>query len=185
MRPSYIAHTPIRFLVWWRWRREWRIPVMRRISVTRSSRYYVLALSIALTAAYAYARPFILYNDSDPLTYFRKAWLFIGHAGGADVPSRGPGYPLWLILTGAASFDWWWGLVASHLVMAALMPAIVYETIRPVGSRAATLGALLFMATGLPWISMNWVMTEQLFLFVELVALMLISRWFATAKIAL
>ena len=63
------------------------------------------ALSAVMTALYVYGRPYILYNDGDPLTYFRKAWWFIRHAGGMDVPSRGPSYPIWLILTGAAPFN--------------------------------------------------------------------------------
>lgn len=131
----------------------------------------LLALSIGATAMYALAKPVILYNDSDPLTYLRKAWLFIGHEGGADVPSRGPGYPLWLVVTGAAPFDWWWGLVASHLAMAIAAPLVVYATLRRWSPNAAFVSACLLMLSGLPWAHMHWVMTEQLFLFVELVAL--------------
>src|SRR5258708_1034637 len=75
----------------------------------------ILGLSIAVTALYLYGRPYILYNDGDPVTYFLKGWWLVG-VGGTDVPSRGPGYPLWLLLTGAASLGTWWGLVLSHIV---------------------------------------------------------------------
>jgi hypothetical protein len=131
----------------------------------------LLILSTAATAMYATAKPYILYNDGDPLSYFRKAWLLLGRPEGLDVASRGPGYPLWLILTGAASFDSWWGLIASHLAMAIAAPLIVYAALRRFSRNGAFAAALLLMASGLPWQYMNWVMTEHLFLFVELLGL--------------
>jgi hypothetical protein len=140
----------------------------------------ILVVSSALTALYAAAKPFILYNDGDPLTYLRKAWLFIGHPGGQDVPSRGPGYALWLIVTGAAPFDWWWGLVASHLLMAILAPLVVYAALRRFTRYGAFMAALLLIASGLPWQMMNWVMVEHVFLFAELLAL-----WAAAALLYL
>jgi hypothetical protein len=39
----------------------------------------LLTLSAALAALYIIGRPYILYNDGDPLTYFRKAWWYTGH----------------------------------------------------------------------------------------------------------
>lgn len=144
----------------------------------------IVLLSIALTGLYLYARPYIFYHDSDPLTYFRKAWLLLGRAGGFDVASRGPGYPLWLIVTGAAPFDSWWVLMASQVVMAILLPVLVYATLAPVSRTAGLIGGLLFMIFGLPYIHMTWAMTEQLFLFVELLSLALISRYLCASRAA-
>ena len=145
----------------------------------------LLCLSAILTALYVIGRPYILYNDGDPLTYFRKAWWFIGHEGGMDVPSRGPGYPIWLILTGAASLDFWWGLVASQVLMAMTAPALVYAILAPISRNAGFVAGLLFIAFGISYEHMNWVMVEELFLFVELLSLLLISRYLCGAWAAL
>ena len=141
----------------------------------------LLILSTVLVAFYLYGRPYILYNDSDPLTYFRKAWWYLGRAGGADIPSRGPGYPIWLILTGAASFDIWWGLMASQVAMAIAAPVLAYGILAPYSRNAGFVAGLLFMLFAISYQHMNWVMTEGLFLFVELVSFLMISRYFAGA----
>ncbi len=135
------------------------------------------ALSAVMTALYVYGRPYILYNDGDPLAYFRKAWWFIGHAGGVDVPSRGPGYPIWLILTGAAPLNVWWGLVVSHIAMAFAAPALVYGILSPISRNAGFAAGLLFILFAISYQHMSWVMTEELFLFMELLSLLLIS-WY-------
>jgi hypothetical protein len=141
----------------------------------------LLVLSAVMATLYVIGRPYILYNDSDPLTYFRKAWWFIGHAGGMDVPSRGPGYPIWLILTGAASFDTWWLLVASQFAMAVAAPVLIYGILAPSSRNAGFAAGLLFIAFGISYMHMNWVMTEELFLFTELLSLLLISRYLCGA----
>jgi hypothetical protein len=138
----------------------------------------LLLLSAALAVLYLTGRPYILYNDSDPLTYFRKAWWLLGRDGGIDVPSRGPGYPIWLIVTGAATFDTWWVLMVSQVVMAIVAPVLVYGILAPISRNAGFVAGLLFMGFGISYTYMNWVMTEELFLFVELLALLLISRYF-------
>src|SRR5262245_50773432 len=137
----------------------------------------LLLVSAVLGLLYLIGRPYILYDDSDPLTYFRKAWWLIGREGGMDVPSRGPGYPIWLIVTGAASFDTWWVLMASQVAMAMAAPVLVYGILAPISRNAGFAAGLLFIAFGIAYTHMNWVMTEELFLFVELVALLLISRY--------
>ena len=141
----------------------------------------LLCLSAALVTLYLIGRPYILYNDSDPLTYFRKAWWYIGHAGGMDVPSRGPGYPIWLILTGAASFDFWWGLMSSQVLMAVAVPVLVYAILAPISRNAGFVAGLLFMVFGISYQHMNWVMVEELFLFVELLSFLLISLYLCQA----
>ncbi len=135
----------------------------------------LLILSAILAVLYLIGRPYILFNDGDPLTYFRKAWWFIGHAGGADVPSRGPGYPIWLILTGAAWLHTWWPLALSHIAMAIVAPMLVYGILAPISRNAGFAAGLLFAAFGISYMHMNWIMTEELFLFMELVSLLLIS----------
>ncbi len=137
----------------------------------------VAVVALALTATYLFGNPYIFYHDSDPLTYFRKAWWILGRPGGIDVASRGPGYPIWLILTGAATLDRWWFLMASQFAMAAAAPVLVYGMLAPVSRNAALAAALLFAGFGIPYINMNWILTEQVFLFFELLALMLIARY--------
>lgn len=141
----------------------------------------LLALSLVLVLVYLIGRPYILYDDGDPLTYFRKAWWFIKHRGGLDVPSRGPGYPIWLIITGAAPLDIWWGLVVSQLAMAVAAPVLIYGILSPISRNAGFAAGLLFMVFAVSYQHMNWVMTEELFLFVELLSLLLISRYWAGA----
>lgn len=145
-------------------RHNWRVVVL-------------LAFSAAVACLSIIGRPYILYNDGDPLTYFRKAWWYIGHVGGMDVPSRGPGYPIWLILTGAAPFETWWLLVASHIAMAVAAPVLIYGILAPMSRNAGFVAGLLFMAFAVSYQHMHWVMTEELFLFVELVSFLLIARY--------
>ncbi len=158
---------------------------LREFSIRHWRPLTLLCLSAILTALYLIGRPYILYNDGDPLTYFRKAWWYIGHVGGADVPSRGPGYPIWLILTGAASFDLWWGLVISQILMAVVAPVLAYAILAPVSRSAGLVAGILFMAFGIAYEHMNWVMVEHLFLFVELLSLLMISRYLCEAWAAL
>jgi hypothetical protein len=141
----------------------------------------LLAISILLTAVYIVGRPYILYNDGDPLTYFRKAWWFLGRGGGIDVPSRGPGYPLWLIVTGAATFDTWWPLLLSQAAMAAAVPLLAYGILAPVSRNAGFVAGLLFMTFAISYKHMSWIMTEELCLFVQLLAILLISRHLCAA----
>jgi len=143
----------------------------------------LLAISVVLALIYLIGTPYILYNDSDPLTYFRKAWWYLGRIEGADVPSRGPGYPLWLILTGAASFDFWWALMFSQILMAIAAPVIVYGILAPISCNAGFVASLFFMFFGISYRHMNWVMTEELFMFVELLSFFMISRYFVGQKI--
>lgn len=60
--------------------------------------------------------------------------------------------------------------------MAALMSVLVYAIVSPYARNGAVVAAFAFMATGLPWVYLNWMMTEHLFMFVELVALVMLSR---------
>ena len=137
-------------------------------------------VSLALATIYLFGNFHVFYHDSDPLAYFRKAWWILGRPGGIDVASRGPGYPIWLILTGAATFDRWWLLMASQYAMAVAAPVLVYGMLAPTSRNAGLAGALLFAGFGIPYVHMNWILTEQLFLFVELLALMLIARYLHT-----
>jgi hypothetical protein len=98
-----------------------------------------------------------------------------------DVPSRGPGYPIWLILTGLAPLDTWWGLVASQVAMAAAAPVLVYGIVVPVSRNAGFVAGLLFMLFGISYFHMNWVMTEELFLFMELLSLLFVARYLCAA----
>lgn len=155
---------------------DWRARVA--VFARRHWRAFLVAVaSLALTAIYLFGNPHIFYHDSDPLTYFRKAWWILGRPGGIDVASRGPGYPIWLILTGVATLDRWWFLMASQFAMAAASPVLVYGMLAPVSRNAGLAAALLFAGFGIPYVQMNWVLTEQVFLFFELLALMLIARY--------
>jgi hypothetical protein len=80
-------------------------------------------------------------------------------------------------LTGAASLDTWWGLVASHIAMAIAAPVLVYGILTPISRNAAFVAGLLFIGFGISYVHMSWVMTEELFLFAELLAFFLISRY--------
>jgi len=140
----------------------------------------VIITSIVITITFLYGRPFILFNGGDPMTYFRKAWWLIGRTDiGGDVPSRGIGYPLILLLTGAASYDFWWFLIGCQILMAVMSPILIYGIILPYSKNAALIGSLLFMLFGISHENMMWVMTEQSFLFFELLSFFIISKYFS------
>src|SRR5262249_32755277 len=111
----------------------------------------LLALSAALAALYLVGKPYIMYDDSDPLTYVRKAWSFIGREGGYNHAFRGPGYPIFLLLTGMASLDTWLLLIPSQIAMAISMPVLIYGTLAPAGRNGAFVAGLLFMSFGVAY----------------------------------
>jgi hypothetical protein len=164
-----------------RWPAFDRLQHARRRSLIFAGDYWrpiaLLIISATLALFYLIGRPYILYNDSDPLTYFTKAWWLLGRPIGMDIPWRGPGYPLWLIITGAASIDTWWVLISSQVAMAIAAPVLVYGMLSPMSRNAAFAAGLLFIIFAVPYHHMNWVMVEELFLFVELLAFLLIQRY--------
>lgn len=138
---------------------------------------FLILISLVLTCIYWLGRPYMLYNDSDPLTYIRKAWWLLGREGGVDSPSRGLGYPIWLIITGFAGNDSWFLLKLSQFVMAILAPLLVYKTIAFFNIKVALISALIFMVFGIPYEMMKWVMTEQLFMFVLYLSFFTLSKF--------
>lgn len=139
----------------------------------------LILLSIAVTILFLYGRPFIIFNGGDPMTYFRKAWWLLGRFDiGGDVPSRGIGYPLILIFTGAATIGFWWLLITCQVLMAIACPILFYGIVSPYSKNIAFIGASLFLALGIAHENMMWIMTEQSFLFFELFSFFIISRYF-------
>lgn len=160
------------------------VPKLNRLQIFCQSHWrplVLLALSCVLAGIYLVGRPYIFYNDGDPLAYFRKAWWLLDRPGGLDVPSRGPGYPLWLIFTGAATFDVWWGLMASQVAMAIAAPVLAYGIVAPMSRNAGFAVGLSFMVFAISYKHVNWIMTEELFMFVELLSFLLISRYLCGA----
>lgn len=137
----------------------------------------LVGLSALLAGICLVGRPYILYDDSDPLTYIRKAWWLLGREGGYNHAFRGPGYPLFLIVTGMASLDTWWVLLPAQVLMAIVMPLFIYGIIAPVSRNGGFVAALLFMSYGAIYNHMNWIMSEELFLFVQFLGFFLASRY--------
>lgn len=135
-------------------------------------------VSGAAAAFYQAGRPWILYDDSDPLSYVREAWSIIRKEGGIDLAYRGPGYPIFLLLTGMASFDIWWILIPAQILMAIVMPLIIYYAVHFFTRDGAFLLGLFFISYGAAYNHMNWIMSEELFLFVQFMIIMLAAWYF-------
>jgi hypothetical protein len=138
---------------------------------------WLLLISAVMTGFYMLGKPYIMYDDSDPFSYVIEAWSIVGRSGGLDMPFRGPGYSIWMILTGMATLDFWSLLIGSQILMAVVIPILIYEIVAPVSRNGAFVAGLLFISFGAAYNHMMWVMSEQVFLFAQFLAFALISRY--------
>ncbi len=141
-------------------------------------RVLLVVVSASLAMYYLHGKPFIIYDDSDPLTYIREAWSIIGRVGGYDAPYRGPGYSLFLIATGVANLDIWWLAMGLQLLFAIVMPVIIYQIMAPFSRAAGLAAGLCFIFYGIAYNHMNWVMSEMLFIFIQFILFLLMSLYF-------
>ena len=137
---------------------------------------FIVAFGIAILLGLG--TPFHYNGDSEQ--YLKMAWYLLGDGRGEYFYYRTPGFPLFLIVTGVASFESFWGLIAVHIVMAALIPVLVYRTFFHLNSSFAKIAATVILLSGYPFLYMSKVMTDHGAIFLQFWALLLVSKFLQT-----
>lgn len=134
----------------------------------------LLGLAAILQTVYLVAIP--LTFECDAASYYSFARFIVG-AGGGYSYVRGPGYPLFLILTGDL---WPKTFLFTLLVQAAfgvVIPLIFYRCLWGLGRVPALGGALLLIASTIPFTAAKLVLTEQLYTLLVLLAIMCLALY--------
>ena len=134
----------------------------------------LLVLSTALQLVYFAAIP--LTFECDATTYYNFARKIVG-AGGAYSYVRGPGYPIFLLATGALWPGTFVVTLLLHAIFGILAPVVFYRCLQGLGRAPALTGALVLMASTIPFTAAKLILTEQIYMFVVLVALMYLA-WY-------
>lgn len=114
----------------------------------------------------------IQYNgDSD--SYLSIGRMLLGHVGAIF---RTPGYPILLVLTGAIIPGTFTFLLFIQALLAAFIPVIIYQILRPCGQKIAILTALMAVLSGTTTVHTSQIMTEPLFIFLLFLGLYIAIR---------
>lgn len=142
--------------------------------IPRRDLIVLIALGTTLQLVYLAAIP--LTFECDAASYYNFARWIVG-AGGSYSYVRGPGYPLFLIATGAL---WPQTFILTLLAQAAfgiLTPLIFYRCLQGLGRAPALVGALVLMASTIPFTAAKLVLTEQFYMFVVLAGAMALALY--------
>ncbi len=135
-------------------------------------------LRLAAVGAVVGVLCFILFPvrfDFDSVSYweYAQAWIRPQTAHHSVYHVRTPGYPLMLLLTGTAWLQSLWPLLLVQLGCAVAGPWLVYHTCARLDRKVAAFAAWTLMASLLTFIHMKSVMTESIFITLQLVLLLL------------
>ncbi len=133
------------------------------------------ALSVVLQILYLVVLPISL--EGDGVGYYLFARFLANDPGGLFISQRPPGYPVFLLATGATWLKSLYLTIAVQALMGALAPLLVYGTLRGMGRRAAFAAALAYALSGVPYSYAKLLVTEQLFVFCLLTAIFAVARF--------
>ena len=138
---------------------------------------HIIILFAALLLQIVYVVGIPLAYECDASAYYAFAKALCG-AGGATSTYRGPLFPVLLIFSGAV---WPGTFVFTVLIQAAfgvLAPWIFYRCLEGLGRMPALVGAFAFMVSTIPFAAAKLALAEQLFMFLMLLAVMFLARYY-------
>jgi len=142
---------------------------------------HLLAISVFIAVLYYLFFP--LYYTKDSQSYFDFARLMLGMKEDA-YHFRTPGYPLILILTGVPTLNTFRYLLLLQAAMAISVPIFFYKSLlRVTNPKVAFWGALTAMVSLVPYMYMKCVMTEQTYIFLNMLNIWLAANYFSSRKI--
>lgn len=128
----------------------------------------IFTVSLAAALLLALIFPAALLPDS--LDYYRQA-RNIAAQSAEWLRYRPPGYPLLLVLSGAAAARGrFTGILLLQGLLAVLMPVLIYRTLRPIHPAAARLAGWLSILSLVPYGYMQAILTETPYAFLTLLA---------------
>lgn len=140
----------------------------------------IFAVSLAAALLLALIFPAALLPDS--LDYYRLARNIAAQS--ADwLRNRPPGYPLLLVLSGAAAAQGrFTGILLLQGLLAVLMPVLIYRTLRPIHPAAARLAGWLSIVSLVPYGYMKAILTETPYAFLTLLVVGCAVRYVYTQQ---
>lgn len=112
----------------------------------------------------------------------KMAWYLLGDERGEYFYYRTPGFPLFLIVTGVAFFERFWGLIAVHVVMTAFIPILIYRSLFHFNRDLARICAIIILISVFPFLFMSKVIIDQGVIFYQFWALYYFSRFLQTCS---
>lgn len=139
----------------------------------RTPFFYIFGMSLIAYAGLAYVFPISFYPDSEQ--YVRTARAIINLRGGEFYYFRTWGYPLIMNLFGVTTLKSFYPLLIFQLVSAALIPPLIYATVKNIFPRAAIYAALISCISFSPGFFSGVIMTDQSAMFLRHLLLYLTS----------
>jgi hypothetical protein len=137
----------------------------------------ILLTSTAAGAILFWLAPVSYQTDSASYLAFAKQLAGFQPIDGSI---RTAGFPLLMVVTGVIRFDTFLGLMMTQLVMAILIPLVMYEIIKTYKKDAAYYSALLSIFTLVPYAYMKTVLTDHFFIFMLVVSIYAASKFFSS-----
>jgi hypothetical protein len=117
-----------------------------------------------------------VYVTWDSLEYIHAAESMAGQGDRYLAVHRTPGYPLLLLVTGVPFLHTFWITRVVQGLMAAAIPCLIFATLRPLSTRAASIVGWVTLASTIPFTYSTHIMTEQTSMFLFYLALFLVMR---------
>ena len=142
---------------------------MLKINCTKISQlltrheWLLFALGLTYALFWQSITPIQYTGDSD--SYLSAAQMLLGHAVGMPPIFRPPGYPLFLLFTGAVVPGTFIVVLFLQSLFAGLIPILIYRIIAPEGPCIALVAAIISIVSGVVTVHTPQIMTEPLFTF--------------------
>jgi len=144
---------------------------------TENDEKKILFLSAAIGVLLFALIPISYFGDSTSYLSFAKT---LSGQQGSGFNHRTPGYPLLMIFTGVIHFNSFIGLVLCQLLMAVVIPLIIYRIVSIYERKFGYYTAMISIISLIPYSYMKTLLTEQSFIFFLLVATYSAARFFTT-----
>lgn len=142
--------------------------------------FWLLVCSVGAVVAWQLFSPPVYTNDST--TYLLAARKMLGQDQGRFLYFRTLGYPVVLGITGVTSMDSFAILWGVQSAMAVSIPLLLYRAIAPASERAGRWAGVVALATTVPFVFSKAVMTQQAYVFLQVVGLYAAARLAASPR---
>ena len=123
----------------------------------------IFIFSLLIYSPLAVLFPTSFYPDSEQYVRTARALSFL--PSGEFYYYRTIGYPIFMVISGVTAFETFWPLLLLQLLTAALIPALCYSAIAPLGRRLAMLSASAIIISFAPALYWRTIMTDQIAMF--------------------
>ncbi len=119
--------------------------------------------------------------DCDALTFLHMA-RYLAEGEGVYLPSRAPGYSIFLIASGQVAFYSFQGTIFLKSLIGMLTPVLIYLTLSPINRRLALAAALLVMASSIAFTYVKAMTPQHFFMLFIALSFYFYSRYYFTGS---